>query len=342
MPYDAAKALAATFCWRIRHVLTPLFGTDFPAMCIHPDERKRHGVMIIDPDITRRATLKANYYRSLEMTSSPRSVPAPVTTYHLIRDMDALSNDESADLKLPPIKYPRHRYTDSIASARDSSTEPYSLSPKSQSPCSSFTPINPPRSINAPPRSHATSPKTVLRGLSQVMRSGNGIDAISEDSDADSDGSSNVYSTPDCPSLDINLGDKMLDGPSDMDTRPSDSDLTDSDEDWVTDDATDKDYHSPPSKNTLGKVHKGKSIPPSPGTQKKKNPDRKSRASRPPSSLHFAREVKAAEALIRLHMNELETSETELEIDGNSVPSNIASRSLDGVSCGGKRRRASL
>jgi hypothetical protein len=36
MPYEAARAMAATFCWRIRYALTPLFGTEFPAMTYDP------------------------------------------------------------------------------------------------------------------------------------------------------------------------------------------------------------------------------------------------------------------------------------------------------------------
>ncbi|KAI9710071.1 MAG: hypothetical protein M1828_002218 [Chrysothrix sp. TS-e1954] len=36
MPFQAAKALAATFCWRIRHALVPLFGPDFVDCCIDP------------------------------------------------------------------------------------------------------------------------------------------------------------------------------------------------------------------------------------------------------------------------------------------------------------------
>ncbi|KAL8681045.1 MAG: hypothetical protein Q9186_002818 [Xanthomendoza sp. 1 TL-2023] len=36
MPFEAAKAVAATFCYRIRYVLTPIFGLDFPAQCIAP------------------------------------------------------------------------------------------------------------------------------------------------------------------------------------------------------------------------------------------------------------------------------------------------------------------
>ena len=36
MPYEAAKAVAATFAYEIRYALTPLFGKGFIAMCIHP------------------------------------------------------------------------------------------------------------------------------------------------------------------------------------------------------------------------------------------------------------------------------------------------------------------
>ncbi|KAL8807982.1 MAG: hypothetical protein Q9200_004468 [Gallowayella weberi] len=34
--FHAAKAVAATFCYRIRYVLTPIFGPGFPAQCIVP------------------------------------------------------------------------------------------------------------------------------------------------------------------------------------------------------------------------------------------------------------------------------------------------------------------
>ncbi|CAG8272507.1 unnamed protein product [Penicillium salamii] len=331
MPYDAAKALAATFCWKIRHVLTPLFGTDFPAMCVHPDERRRHGVMVIDPEIIRAATEQANYFRSLEMPSSPRSVPAPVKSYPLLRGLEAFG----PSLKLPPLKCPRHRYTDSIASARDSSTEPYSLSPKSQSPCSTFTPINPPRSINAPPPSHVASPKTLLRAISDAIHKDKESGAMSADSDTDSDGSSNVFSTPNCPSLDE---EKMnLDGPSDIETRESDSDFTDSDEDWAVYDDSDKDYRGPPTSSS-SVLPKGKAMSTSPGTPTKKNPKRKSR------ECHFANEVRAAEALLRLQNIDFIDSEAEAEaeIDDKDMHTNIESRPRVGSSRGGKRRRASL
>ncbi|KAF2458756.1 transcription regulator HTH, apses-type DNA-binding domain-containing protein, partial [Lineolata rhizophorae] len=36
VPYKAAKAIAATFCYEIRHALTPVFGPDFVNQCIPP------------------------------------------------------------------------------------------------------------------------------------------------------------------------------------------------------------------------------------------------------------------------------------------------------------------
>jgi hypothetical protein len=170
------------------------------------------------------------------------------------------------------------------------------------------------------------------------MRPENVLGGISEDSDTDSDGSSNVYSTPDCLSDDMSTDvDKMHpDMSSDLDVR-RDADFTDSDEEWVGDDADDEDYHGPPAKRSFGGSLKRKTVT-SPGSQTKKNPSRKSRALRPGSSPHFASEVKAAEALLRLHMNELENAEAEAEVDENVGNSTFGS----GILSGRKGRRASL
>ncbi|CRG90834.1 hypothetical protein PISL3812_07880 [Talaromyces islandicus] len=66
MPYEAAKAVSATFCWGIRYALTPLFGRDFPSMCV-PPESPQFGKMIVDPEIVRRSTETANQYRRQEL-----------------------------------------------------------------------------------------------------------------------------------------------------------------------------------------------------------------------------------------------------------------------------------
>lgn len=66
MPYEAAKAVSATFCWSIRYALTPLFGKDFPSMCIPPGN-PQFGKMVVDPEIVRRSTETAYQYRKQEL-----------------------------------------------------------------------------------------------------------------------------------------------------------------------------------------------------------------------------------------------------------------------------------
>ncbi|EER44381.1 APSES transcription factor Xbp1 [Histoplasma capsulatum H143] len=65
MPFEAAKAVAATFCWKIRYALTPLFGVDFLSICIPPDD-PRFGRWVIDQSIVCDATNSARHYRLLE------------------------------------------------------------------------------------------------------------------------------------------------------------------------------------------------------------------------------------------------------------------------------------
>jgi hypothetical protein len=50
VPYEAAKALLATFCYEIRFVLTPMFGNDFVNTCI-PTDNDGFGSFHIDPKI---------------------------------------------------------------------------------------------------------------------------------------------------------------------------------------------------------------------------------------------------------------------------------------------------
>jgi hypothetical protein len=338
MPYDCAKALAATFCWRIRYALTPLFGNDFPAMCIHPTDRSRYNRMVIDRDIIMRATELASHYRSLEPShSGPVSRPAPrasASTYRLLQP----SRDDPS-LKLPPLKIPHHQYAESSTSARDSSTEPYCMSPKSASPFSTFTPVNPPRKTVGPPRSHVESSQSILRQMSEAM----GPDDISGESDTDSISSSNLYSTPHSTSVDDHLDvEKATDTDGPVEAASDSGNLTDSDDDWQVDDAEDEDYRGPPLKRPLRGSPSMESSA-SPRSQGKKNPDRTSRPARPRRVPHFIREVNAAEALLRLHMVELENMSTETEVENDGVTTPLSSLSLRvAAPRARKRRRASL
>ncbi|KAJ5779845.1 hypothetical protein N7457_007565 [Penicillium paradoxum] len=339
MPYDAAKAMAATFCWKIRFALTPLFGTDFPGMCIHPTDRKNYGRMVIPQEIVQRATKTANYYRSLELSagagvSPSASMPSP--TRSLINTR--LLTGEETSLALDLLKMPRHRYAESSPSGRESSTEPYCMSPKSLSPFSNFTPINPPRSSDVPPP-RVESPQSIIRAISDAIRPENPPGPIGEESDMESDSSSNMYSTPNCPSVD-----GPPDAASDLEIRQSDyDDTTDSDDDWQVDDANDEDYRGPSLKRSPSGYPIIKNGSTSRDSQSKKNPSRKSRPVRAAQVPHFAREVKAAEALLRLHKNELESTDAQSEIDDDGLATPFGCRSLDGGAPGSrKRRRASL
>ncbi|WEW62012.1 hypothetical protein PRK78_007512 [Emydomyces testavorans] len=80
MPFEAAKAVAATFCWKIRYALTPLFGVEFLSLCISPDDT-RFGRMVIDPEIVRTATIAANHFRLLEMKRGSFSKVSNAVSY---------------------------------------------------------------------------------------------------------------------------------------------------------------------------------------------------------------------------------------------------------------------
>ena len=85
MPFDAAKAIAATFCYGIRYALLPLFGPSFVHMCAKPGT-EGFGQMVIDPDVIARCTQQAKYYSELaaadrlddSRSSTPESKPAAI------------------------------------------------------------------------------------------------------------------------------------------------------------------------------------------------------------------------------------------------------------------------
>ncbi|KAJ5391133.1 hypothetical protein N7509_006623 [Penicillium cosmopolitanum] len=162
MPFEAARALAARFCYPIRYALTPMFGTEFPSMCLEKGH-ENFGNMVLDQSVIERATRTAHYYRSLEISgdalagteststcaSSSASSASPVWRAEMpICPPALLDEDRSRAYKLP-----RRNYADSIASTHGSSSEPYCMSPSSPGPGpgpNCFTPVN-------VPRSHASS-----------------------------------------------------------------------------------------------------------------------------------------------------------------------------------------
>lgn len=73
MPFKAAKAVAATFCYNIRHALTPLFGEDFIGLCVHPSDRS-FGSFRIDGSIVRQCTAETQSWLT---RSDARNTPTP-------------------------------------------------------------------------------------------------------------------------------------------------------------------------------------------------------------------------------------------------------------------------
>ncbi|KAL4957618.1 hypothetical protein BDW69DRAFT_13643 [Aspergillus filifer] len=184
MPYEAAKAVASTFCWKIRFALTPIFGTDFPNTCIPPSDRSRFGRMIIDASVVRMATEKADYYRMLELQRLPTdSVRAEYLQRH--------SSASGIDTKRAPLGrniLPKHHqyHQSNTLTSNDTSlmgygsspemdyyssgTEPYCVSPVSPIRLG-FTPVNTPRSTGVYPPAPPSSSGGDLPSAHEILAS---------------------------------------------------------------------------------------------------------------------------------------------------------------------------
>lgn len=344
MPYEAAKAVAATFCWKVRHVLTPLFGPDFPDMCIQPKNGSQAtlGQILIEPDIVDRATKTAHFYRSLEIQkdNSPLTPESEAESYTRAPHRQLFS------------KIARRSYADSICSARGSSSEPsYCNSPQSPG-ASSFTPINTRTSY---PVQTVPSPEEFVENcalareaqaqarLSRRQRERR----IGSESELDISSESSATRSPgfiDGPLEDAD-GDKAMRERDSTDMRSSTSSSEEGfesdDSAEMSDDDTDKDYPGPMGPKALARSGKKRG-----GDQRrgKKYPVRslKNDAGRERewgSGLgYFAHEVKAAHALLHLHMQEADGG------IGEPLKESVWSPTLgmSGLASDRKRRHASM
>lgn len=366
MPFEAARALAARFCYPIRYALTPMFGTEFPSMCLEKGH-ENFGNMVLDQSVIERATRTAHYYRSLEISgdalagteststcaSSTASSASPVWRAEMpICPPALLDEDRSRAYKLP-----RRNYADSIASTRGSSSEPYCMSPSSPGPGpgpNCFTPVN-------VPRSHASSHISPTEAfLSRAASSSLGSDLKSlqghsyADSELDmavSSASQERYS-PQAPKFSpVNKRTNRMIEKSSAAGKYDDFD-TDGTSDSVeidsVDDEQDEDWRELESPSSIGSgavsdTEKPKRSPP-------RSANAKARTIHSPSvSKHFAQEVKAAHALIHLHMQEATGGDEDEDEDGDvAMPDGSSSdmcrlrRVLDQGDGGRKRRRASV
>ena len=140
MPFEAARAVAATFCWKIRYALTPVFGPEFPSQCI-PSDSEKFGEMTIDPSITQFCTRKAKEYKDFEERLSSRGSAVVSTT---VTPDSSHPSSPSKHLQSPTSKVVHS----SNGCGSDSSPDRrYVLSPLSTY-SGIWTPANTPRSIS--------------------------------------------------------------------------------------------------------------------------------------------------------------------------------------------------
>lgn len=337
MPFEAAKALAIKFCYPIRYALTPMFGTDFPDICLEP-AHESFGNFNLDPSVIESATRTAHYYRSMdppgdtfagtESSSSTVSSSSPVWRAEMpLCPPVMLDEDRSRSFK-----WPRRNYADSIASTRGSSSEPYCLSPSSPVP-NSFTPVNAPRShVNVSPKDaflvRATDPDADRPHRSGLEKRESELNRLP--SFASSSRVSDQMVQKHCVAVPYEDSDVC--------------DTSESAENDSVDDEHDEDWREHASRcstenNTALKALEA-------NKRRGKRPLRSVQTSSHHSSSvsgRFAQEVKAAHALIRLHMQEaMADDEDDISMaDGSSN----SCRPLRMAALGDgrrKRRRASV
>jgi len=302
-------------------------------MCIHPSDLAHHGRMRIHESIVAEATRIAHHYRDIELQKardgSNQAAKSSGTNVSQRFGSQPPFVYDGRDRQRVKSKFPRHSYEDSIGSARDSSSEPYCNSPESQTR-NPWTPVNgPPRSSDAVTYSSDISPRQFFRPL--ITSQKHGLSGGESDSDTDVRPRSNFSALgkedAEMGEADSGVADVEFDG-SISDTSISDGSIDDDDE-----------YCGPVSRLSTGEE--------APSERVKKNPPRsaRGRGSDPlPSSGHFAHEVKAAHALLRLHMQEAKDDECDNDdpMDRSSGTSSETSRSLKVVPETRKRRCASL
>lgn len=165
---DAAKHIAKSFCWSIRYALTPVFGHNFPEMCLKPSDES-FGNMTIDPAITERCRRQADYFREQELQLKIREVAK-------FAHLDSLARRSATPSSPVACKTKRGRKYKEEQICPSPYTSPYMTSAKSDDGYSSsgspvpayrsaFTPVNtprqPPRSVPYPERK-LPSPAEIL------------------------------------------------------------------------------------------------------------------------------------------------------------------------------------
>ncbi len=157
MPFEAAKAVAATFCYSIRHVLTPVFGKDFLSLCIQPT-KPDFGSFKIREDIIRRCTAQTHQWHTLERLPSPEAEKSRAPN-----EDEKISSSPKA---WPKTLRPRPAKVPDVESGYGTDTDrsdQYHCSPKKSPQYNRWTPINScKRPDSSDPSTELFSPKPWL------------------------------------------------------------------------------------------------------------------------------------------------------------------------------------
>lgn len=177
MPFEPAKAVAATFCWNIRYALTPLFGVEFLSLCIPPDD-VRFGRMTIDPAIVQAATITVNKYRHLELNKTRMAgMGGAGTPYGLITKRSG----QQAGVKILRPKPAKNRVIEEIdvETENDTDTSEKRHYPPSTLLNSGWTPANVSRvsqqmkwpAIRNPPQKNTPipSPRDIMASITRLQ-----------------------------------------------------------------------------------------------------------------------------------------------------------------------------
>lgn len=175
MPYACSRAMCANFCYSIRWVLTPIFGTSFLRDCI-PPSNPNFARFKIDPQIVRQATAEAKRWReqSASRNNTPETdyVDHTVHTAGTVKEIPRSAPPTSVVKTLRPRKEkPRFKLSSPFSTDSDGdrnyrfdSTASPDISPKTQvSNSSAWASINEPSS-RPNSSTYRLLPKTITKG----------------------------------------------------------------------------------------------------------------------------------------------------------------------------------
>lgn len=104
MPYRCARAVCATFCFRIAGALIPLFGPSFPSLCT-PLDSPRYKDMVIDPRTIAETTEDVERFRYGQKNRATKAVDGIGSSFRL--ESYALRSKQESQASSAPRLPPR-------------------------------------------------------------------------------------------------------------------------------------------------------------------------------------------------------------------------------------------